>query len=182
MTVYVDMDGVLARWNTDATLEDTLQKGYFAEREPEIKMVQFVKALRKLGVHVCILSAAYQNGYAAAEKSDWLDRFFDKTLDRIFVPYGESKSDYIASNQDSILIDDYSENLRQWAASGSKAIKFYNGINGTKGTWNGKSINLAMSIGEMIESLTQNEKDRKICPFCVNKFYTQREMCYNIYS
>lgn len=153
MTIYIDMDGVLAKWNSSATLEDTQQKGYFAKREPEEKMVSLVKTLRKLGVHVCVLSAAYPNGYAAAEKSDWLDKVFDKALDRIFVPYGQNKSDYITSNSDSILIDDYSENLREWENSGSKAVKFYNGINGTKGTWRGRSINLAMSVAEMIASL-----------------------------
>ena len=154
MTIYIDMDGVFAKWNTSATVEDTHKKGYFAEREPEEKMVSLVKTLRKLGVNVCVLSAAYPNGYAAAEKSDWLDRIFDKALDRIFVPYGQNKADYISSNAESILIDDYSENLREWEKSGSKAVKFYNGINGTKGTWKGKSINLAMSVAEMIASLT----------------------------
>ena len=154
MTIYVDMDGVLAKWDTSASVEDTHKKGYFERREPEEKMVSLVKTLRKLGIHVCILSAAYPNGYAVAEKSDWLDRFFDKTLDRIFVPYGGNKADYICGNSEDILIDDYSENLRQWESSGSKAVKLYNGINGTKGTWRGKSINLAMSVAEMIASLT----------------------------
>ena len=111
MTIYVDMDGVLAKWDTSASVEDTHKKGYFERREPEEKMVSLVKTLRKLGIHVCILSAAYPNGYAVAEKSDWLDRFFDKTLDRIFVPYGGNKADYICGNSEDILIDDYYENL-----------------------------------------------------------------------
>ena len=153
MIVYVDMDGVLARWNTEATIEDTQKEGYFAAREPEEKMVSFVNTLRKLGVNVCILSAVYTNGYAATEKSEWLDRVFDKALDRIFVPYGQNKADYIASGSDSYLIDDYSENLRQWEESGSNAVKFYNGINGTKGTWKGKAISRDMTVGEMIETL-----------------------------
>ncbi len=153
MNIYVDMDGVLAKWNTEATLKDTQQKGYFAAREPEQKMVAFVNTLRKLGVNVCILSAVYTNGYAAQEKNEWLDRVFDEKLDRIFVPYGDNKADYIAAGSESILIDDYSENLRQWESAGSNGIKFYNGINGTKGTWKGKSINPDMSVGEMIETL-----------------------------
>ena len=154
MTIYVDMDGVLAKWNTKATVEDTKKKGYFLAREPEEKMVNLVKTLRKLGVKVCVLSSAYPNGYAAVEKSSWLDRIFDKALDRIFVPYGANKADYISSNCESILIDDYTENLREWEKSGSRAVKFYNGINGTKGTWMGKSISLDMSVAEMIEALT----------------------------
>ncbi len=154
MTIYIDMDGVLAKWNIHATVEDTQKKGYFLEREPEEKVVRLVETLRKNGVKVCVLSAAYPNGYAAIEKSSWLDRIFDKALDRIFVPYGANKSDYIASNAESILIDDYSENLREWEKSGSKAVKFYNGINGTRGTWRGNSINLDMSIDEMMEVLT----------------------------
>lgn len=153
MVIYVDMDGVLAKWNTEATLADTQQRGYFAAREPEEKMVSLVKTLRKLGVNVCILSAVYMNGYAAEEKNEWLNRVFDKSLERIFIPYGECKADYIASGSDSYLIDDYTENLRQWENAGSNAVKFYNGINGTKGTWKGKSINRDMTVGEMIETL-----------------------------
>ena len=158
MTIYIDMDGVLAKWNSSASIEDTHKRGYFAEREPETKLVSLVNKLRTLGKHVCVLSAVYQNGYAAKEKSDWLDKVFDKALDRIFVPYGHNKSDYIASNNDSVLIDDYSENLRQWEQSGSVAVKLYNGINGTKGTWKGRSINLDMTVQEMIDVLSSEQK------------------------
>ncbi len=154
MTIYVDMDGVLAKWNSEATIEDTRRRGYFAEREPEEKMVNLVQTLRKLGVNVCVLSAVYSNGYAAAEKNQWLDTVFDPTLDRIFVPYGNNKADYITAGSESVLIDDYSENLRMWEQNGnSRGVKLYNGINGTHGTWKGKSINLDMSVGEMIETL-----------------------------
>ena len=49
------------------------------------------------------------------------------------------KKDYITELHDSdILIDDFSKNLREWHGV---AIKLMNGINGTKGTWCGYSVN-----------------------------------------
>jgi hypothetical protein len=142
-TVYVDMDGVLAKWNTEATLEDTLVPGYFLQREPEKSIIRCIKILRLLNVQVIILSAVC-NEQAAMEKSAWLDRYLGRLQKRIFVPYGMNKADYISGGT-GLLIDDYSPNLHMWEMSGNRGIKFRNGINGTKGTWKGDKISYDMS-------------------------------------
>ena len=152
--IFIDMDGVVAKWNAEASVEDTRRRGYFLKRVPEKSVVKLVKALQKLGAPVCILSAAYDEN-AASEKSIWLDMVFGTSLDRIFVPYGSSKSDYTGGGRGNVLIDDFSSNLHAWEKSGNVGLKFYNGINGTHGSWKGRYITKDMSLGEMLEIVSE---------------------------
>ena len=43
---YVDMDGVLAKWNSLASQEDTFEKGYFLNRKPDNKAIEYVQNLQ----------------------------------------------------------------------------------------------------------------------------------------
>ena len=148
--LFIDMDGVLAVWDTAATLQDTHQPGYFLGRDIEICVKELILRLSMNDdIHVCINSAAY-NYVAENEKDIWIDIYVDETLDRIFVPYGADKSDYV-SGTDNILIDDHTDNLLMWQASGKgRAIKFLNGINGKSGRWAGPTISKYMTVEEMI--------------------------------
>lgn len=85
---YIDMDGVLAKWNTEASAEDTFEEGYFLRREPDQKAIRYVQDLLDDGKDVCILSHAYQNGYAEPEKEAWLQEYGLGDIPAIFVPYG----------------------------------------------------------------------------------------------
>ena len=152
MMIYIDMDGVLAKWQK-ATYDEMIKPGFFLGRERERIIVSLVKTLIAIGCNVCILSAVL-NEKCAKEKSIWLDNIFGKDLNRIFVPDGSNKADYIIGGK-SILIDDYTKNLKAWKDSGNIPIKFYNGINGTKGTYNGASIHKNMSVGAMIEIIAE---------------------------
>lgn len=141
---YVDMDGVLAKWDTEASIEETFQRGYFLNREPDYYAIGYVKNLIDAGYDVTILSHAYQNGYAELEKSQWLNKYGLGDVQRIFVPYGVPKLQYVMQKPDTInfLLDDFSKNLREWENQENNiGIKYYNGINGTHGTWNGYGIN-----------------------------------------
>lgn len=89
------MDGVLAKWNSLASQEDTFEKGYFLNRKPDNKAIEYVQNLVNKGNDVCILSHAYQNGYASIEKRKWLDNNGLENIPSIFVPYGVPKLDYI---------------------------------------------------------------------------------------
>ena len=153
MRIYIDMDGCLAKWDTETPAELTKVPGYFLAREKDEKIVELVKRLRAVGANICILSAVW-NDTCAREKSEWLDQIFDKDLDRIFVPNGSNKADYILGGK-SILIDDYTKNLKAWKSSGNVPIKFYNGINGNNGTYEGDFITKDMSVAEMIDKITQ---------------------------
>lgn len=149
--IYIDMDGVLAQWDTSATAHDTEQPGFFLSRKREPTIVELIKALEKMNADFSILSAVYQNGYAEKEKLLWLLDVVGP-IEYTFVPYGDKKADYIRGTK-NILIDDFSGNLHDWEASGNVGIKFYNGVNGTHGSWsskNGKAIHKGQSVEDML--------------------------------
>lgn len=131
--IYFDMDGVLAKWNENASVEETQVPGYFIAREPEQNVIRLVKFLKSLGLDVRILSAVYPNGFAEKEKKVWLKRNDLGDIPAVFVPYGADKYAYIdksvLSDGMAILIDDFKKNLLEWRGHGGIAVKFYNGIN-----------------------------------------------------
>ena len=128
------MDGVLAKWNSLASQEDTFEKGYFLNRKPDNKAIEYVQNLVNKGNDVCILSHAYQNGYASIEKREWLDNHGLENIPSIFVPYGVPKLDNIG-------------------------IKYYNGINGNHGTWKGNSINPELNPLKANDSMQNDEQN-----------------------
>ena len=148
--VFVDMDGVLAKWNTEASIEDTYEPGYFLARDEDPAIKELIRLLMGHGHKVAILSAVYPTGTAAADKHVWLDEHGLADVRRIFVPYGADKHLYIPElAEPMILIDDYSRNLHAWEAAGHIGVKYLNGINGTNGTWKGLTISRDMRAREM---------------------------------
>ena len=135
--LYIDMDGCIAKWNTEASIEETFEPGYFAGLEPEESLIAAVKMLSD-EYDVSILSAVYQDNHSVGDKIAWLKKNGLGYLQTIFVPYGESKQKYINNEYISILIDDYSKNLEEWIMTKNCfGIKYLNGINSTKGKWTG---------------------------------------------
>ena len=141
--LFIDMDGVLAVFDPDKSLEEVAMPGYFRNLAPMSNVVAAVKAIiNNYGSEYEVYSlSSTLHEEAIQDKSYWLDKVLPELPkeNRIFVPYGKMKKDYIAELHDSdILIDDFSKNLREWHGV---AIKLMNGINGTKGTWCGYSVN-----------------------------------------
>ena len=166
--IYVDMDGVLAKWNPYASIEDTFTKGYFLNCRADDLMITVVRELAKK-YEVAVISHAYQNGLAESEKLQWLQNNRLGDLEHIFIPYGEIKQNYAVCDQEiAVLIDDFSKNLMQWEDGwyGYLGIKYYNGINGNKGSWklrNGAYISNKMSINDIlnrIDMYINKEKER----------------------
>ncbi len=166
VTIYVDMDGVLATWSEEASEEETHTRGYFLSRPADVTAVEFVKTLCKNGYDVRILSAVYQDDHSAKEKEQWL---LSHGLDipHVFVPYGDSKGDYLTdTSKIRVLIDDYNKNLKEWEKVGLP-IKYFNGINNRpkleaignvirirQDSWTGYSVDNRMSSRQMYMLLT----------------------------
>ena len=154
MKLYVDMDGCLAKWDTQASVEDTYETGYFLHREPQENLVEAVRIISTV-LPVCILSAVYTTGTAMADKERWLKEVGLGAVPRRFVPYGSPKHLYTdASGGPEVLIDDYSRNLHNWEQSGRTGIKFLNGINGTHGTWHGYTLDHQMDVPHLVRVIT----------------------------
>lgn len=142
-TLYVDMDGTLAKWNSNVDLDyvSDPKNRYFRSLQGMENMLKAIQSLAEEGYDVRILTKS-PSKQAAADKRLWLREHGLKSVPVIIVPYEERKEDYVKGG---VLLDDYSENLKEWESSSrcpwNIGIKVYNGINGTKGSWKGYSVN-----------------------------------------
>lgn len=143
--LFVDMDGTMFEWKSASTYENLFEKGYYEYLEPYQDVVNSINRLcttlndiNNPFDEIYILSS-YLSGskYAKEEKNKSLDKY---TLigedNRIFIPDGDIKSDYIPFiAKNDYLLDDYTKvNLNKWKEAGGTAIKLINDINNTQGT------------------------------------------------
>ena len=148
--VFFDLDGVVYPFNPNATREEWMAPGYYFSAISVIPAVK--KAVEKLiedGFDVRVLSCAPHN-IAENDKRNALKRDFGEEFAKraIILPYGNDKSEAVQKAigrkvcEWDLLIDDFSPNCHSWLG---KAIKAYNGINGTHGTWKGASVRTDVS-------------------------------------
>lgn len=164
--LFVDMDGTLAVFKKIDELETLYQKGYFLNLKQNENVVAAVRQIinSRIDIEVYILSAYLSDSkYALEEKNAWLDRYLPEIdhKHRIFPPCGVNKREYVKGGitPEDYLLDDYTKNLREWDPPGS-AIKLLNGINHTKGTWQGEKIHYttdSQSMAKMIIQIMSNE-------------------------
>lgn len=164
--IFIDMDGTLAKWKNVLNADELYEQGYYLNLEPNLKLIEEIKSLIWKGEDIYILSSFLDGSkYALDEKNKWLDKYLPE-LDserRIFVKYGDNKSDYIKSgiSNSDYLLDDYTKNLIDWKIAGGTGIKYLNGINHTKGTWKGLILdgnNDDYSLNRLLNNY-YNEKD-----------------------
>ena len=156
--LFVDLDGTLAVFTPVEQLETLYEQGYFANLKPHGNAIEGLKMFMQANpeTEVFVLSSVLTDSrYALEEKQAWLDRYLPE-IDhghRIFPPCGEDKSDYVPEgiNKTDILLDDYTDNLLAWQQEGGTGIKMMNGINGTKGRWEGRRLE-ASGLPEIIAS------------------------------
>lgn len=154
---FIDMDGVLAKWE-DASLEEMTSPGFFKSRKVDENVCAMLKHLIKKqepeGIEVYILSS-YLLPISKEEKIQWNSEYTQIPLNRqIYVQYGENKATALECvggvREGDILLDDFTKNLNEWPGV---AVKLYNGINGTHGTWQGYSIHNKMTPDKMLIQL-----------------------------
>lgn len=154
---FIDMDGVLAKWES-ASLEEMTSPGFFLSRKVDENVCAMVKQLVEKQetekIEVYILSS-YLLPISKEEKIQWNEQYTHIPIDRqIYVPYGESKATALECiggiKEGDVLVDDFTKNLNEWQGV---AVKLYNGINGTHGTWQGFSIHNNMTPDKMVSQL-----------------------------
>lgn len=138
--LFVDMDGTLAAWKP-ATPEELTRPHYFARLPVNGNVVQALQFIRDehndQDVEIYILSAVLQETKAETDKKTWLSVHcpYINSDHQVFVPYGKNKAEYVkqllkVDMKECYLLDDYSKNIKEWAAAGGVPIKMFNGING----------------------------------------------------
>lgn len=173
--IFFDLDGVLAVWQ-DVPPDRLTQKGYFSSIPIHENVVAAFKLLEQLpDIELYILSCVFQDSHSESDKKTWVAEHLKLPKERqIYCPCGSRKMYALEKiggiRPSDVLIDDYTENLRYWAGI---PIKFYNGINGTNGTWQGISVYFAMqpeTIAKQIYELAA------IQPYSI----LQRIACWNV--
>ena len=155
--VFIDMDGVLAEW-LESSIEEVTSKGYFKNLPVIENVVEAVNLLiKREEFEIFILSSVFNDDHSISEKQVWLNNNGLTTIsakNRLFVPYGMTKSLYISKmmglREDDVLLDDFTYNLKEWHGTG---IKMLNGINGTNGTWNGYIVRNNMTSSTLEKQL-----------------------------
>ncbi len=165
--IFIDMDGTLAEFHPVDTMEILYEKGYFEELPPHENVVNGIKTFMKENpeTEVFILSSVLTDSpYAQEEKNAWLDRYLPEIgmENRIFLPCGIAKNEFVPGGvrENDVLLDDYSKNLHEWPG---KALKLMNGINGTKGSFQGEKISAEISAAEFagrLVSFCEGEKEK----------------------
>ncbi|WRS29019.1 hypothetical protein U6B65_14775 (plasmid) [Oscillospiraceae bacterium MB08-C2-2] len=141
--LFVDMDGTLAEFKRVDRLESLYEYGYFANLQPMENVVQAIQEIiySSPEIEVFILSAYLSDSpHALIEKNQWLDQLLPEidAAHRVFLPCGSDKREFVPGGirPTDCLLDDYTYNLSGWEPP-AKGIKLLNGINHTKGTWQG---------------------------------------------
>lgn len=155
--IFIDMDGTLAEFHPVDTMETLYEKGYFAKLPPHENVVNGIKTFMRENpdAEVFILSSVLTDSpYAQEEKNAWLDRYLPEIgmENRIFASCGSAKNEFVPGGvrENDVLLDDYSKNLHEWTG---KALKLMNGINGTKGSFQGEKISVEMPAAEFAARL-----------------------------
>lgn len=177
--IYFDMDGVLAKYDRNAYMEDpetherlfeTKNKHYFRYVPADDKMTNVLFHLtdeihhQKSGIDIKthVISTLSKKSSAFIEQYDdkvaWLrDNIKNFPTEEFYPALGEKRDIAVLIrgkklNTTDILIDDYNVNLKSWRDAGGTAIKYLNGVNSAE-SWDGPYIDQAMSSSEIIRML-----------------------------
>lgn len=159
MRIFFDMDGVLAYWNDKASYETYSTPGYFRNLEPVSNVVKMAKKLFDTCDNEIFICSACLDKDREEEKNFWLDKYlpYIDSEHRVFTRCGKSKTDAVyeftgSLKNDDVLIDDFTNNLKEWYGI---PVKLMNGMNGTKGTWKGRKIRGYINSEEMLKELLE---------------------------
>ena len=176
--IFIDMDGTIAEWrniNLDLSTEEESDpkkvaeklyqilttEGYYITLKTYQNVIDGIRELMKSDQYEFFVASCYLDDTGdcspLSEKNKWLDEELPEIgkSHRIFIPNGEDKTKYVPGGIRStdVLLDDYTKNLKEWEAAGGIGIKVLNGLNATKGTWQGARIQNSLSGREFAENL-----------------------------
>lgn len=161
--IFFDMDGTLSEWE-DNPIEEVAKPGYFYSRKPVHNMIEAMRVLAKMpDYEVYILSSVFMDEHSVSEKIAWNALYTAlPRAKQIYVPYGQDKNAFLEECggicPEDVLVDDFSYNLHKWKGIG---IKVFNGVNGTKGTWQGPAVKNTDSCSSIVETILDIMNERR---------------------
>lgn len=123
---YIDMDGVLNLFESDKNARINMwTPGYFRTIPVRPGISDLLVRINSK-VPVTVLSKVIERVGVTDEKDFWVDENISPHAysNIIYVPYNQSKSDYIYTKSPCILVDDKEENLIQCARKGCHGLYF----------------------------------------------------------
>ena len=159
--LFIDFDGTAAEFRKAAVFSDLYKQGYFRSLKPNVSVIDAIYYLKTTMPDVEIIGATCyltDSKYALAEKKQWADVYLPG-IKVLFIPDGTDKSQAIlemtgrAVSDDDYLLDDYTKNLIEFKAAGGVGIKLLNGINDTRGTWDGIRVTMSDCKAQLVEAL-----------------------------
>lgn len=143
--IYVDLDGTCCEFKQAIqSLDELMVPGYFATVAPHGHVVSAIKELhdKNKDVEIFVLSHCLNDTFIIDDKNKWIDAYlpFVKTENRILIPYGAPKYQYVSIDSNAILFDDHTPNLIDWIEHGGRGLKCRTPINSIKGVWKGDYI------------------------------------------
>ena len=144
--LYFDLDGVLAKFDTSATIEEVLTKGFVLSREPQKNVCEAFKILAEK-IPVRILTSTYK-GFEE-EKRIWVEKNLGRKYrdNVICVPYGTDKNSVVFNSEISMLFDDNTKMLNSF--NGVK-VKCVNDINDTHHSFTGYRVDIRNASAQVI--------------------------------
>ena len=114
--LYIDMDGVINLFENDPDARMNMwQQGYFTNIEPRENIKTDLLRILDYVDEIIILTKCIDREGVREEKEKFIHKYLsgvDK-LSIVFVPYNDSKSNYIDKDVFSILLDDGIRNIKE---------------------------------------------------------------------
>lgn len=164
MTVFFDIDGVLAEYTLEDYLGDPMPFAkpgihYFSNRDVDStawSVLDFIKRVAKEPIVVLTTLSSVTMGDKdlfeehVADKREWVNRVSKEMgVGRLQIVFAQqcqtSKASAAASflgrplKKSDILVDDFNDNLFDWWDAGGTSVKYLNGVN-SRGSWQRHSI------------------------------------------
>ncbi len=125
--LYIDMDGVINLFQEDPNARINMWKpGYFITIKPRENIKHDLLELSKYVDNIVILTKCINRVGVKEEKEEFIHRnlFGINKISAIFVPYNDSKSDYVDKNAFTILLDDGIKNIKECEKNCNVCILF----------------------------------------------------------
>ena len=155
--IFLDLDGTLAKFNVKNALNRfETEKGFFAKLGA-YKGIEVINEMAKAG-NIYIISAS-PNVQADIDKIEWVCKYLPNInlLTNVLIcRCGENKAEYLKNkgltiDNESYLLDDYTNNLIEWENAGGVGIKRITKVaDNSRKLWKGLKIKQLVELQNFI--------------------------------